>query len=348
MIPRARLRSVAVRSLVAVAVLLVVSEVGLRVAGVRIHFATVCSWNSGFGCDMWPNLSEDFSVGTPFRVTTNAEGRRDRPRGAKAAGTRRVLVLGDSVTFGVQVSDDQTFPARLEARLGQGIEVINAGSLWLHGTEQQLSYFLDRGVALQPDVVLLEFTARNDFTDNAHRYFWRRGARSLERVEGAPPATWHHRLVLWTAPLAPFRFLDAHSVTWDLIEAGGWHIMHLPRVSAPHEDRTAATEDVLARLDEETRKAGARLIVMIHPSPELVSALRRHDPPRTGRDEAIVTDIARRHHIELLDPTDLIATGPTAADARLDDDDGHLTVRGHTAIADFLAARLGLSGRSVP
>src|SRR5581483_10272033 len=71
-----------------------------------------------------------FSEGT--WVTTNSRGLREREFPLeKPAGTRRVLFLGDSVTFGAGVRDDEPFARLLEPDLqadGAGpIQTLNAG-----------------------------------------------------------------------------------------------------------------------------------------------------------------------------------------------------------------------------
>ena len=49
-------------------------------------------------------------------LTTNSRGLRERELPlAKPAGARRVVFLGDSVTFGAGVNDDEPFPRLLEA-----------------------------------------------------------------------------------------------------------------------------------------------------------------------------------------------------------------------------------------
>ena len=54
------------------------------------------------------------------RVSLNSNGHRDDDMPvAKPAGERRILVLGDSVTFGWGVDQGEDFPARLEALLRQ-------------------------------------------------------------------------------------------------------------------------------------------------------------------------------------------------------------------------------------
>jgi hypothetical protein len=65
-----------------------------------------------------------------YRLTTNSEGLRAPEIGPKRRGTTRIIALGDSVTHGWGVEDDETYPARLQALLrerGHDVEVINAG-----------------------------------------------------------------------------------------------------------------------------------------------------------------------------------------------------------------------------
>src|SRR5207237_633528 len=59
---------------------------------------------------------------------TNADGFRDRtyPR-AKPPGTFRVVVLGDSITLGWGVALEESFPKRLEQRLGPSVQVLSLG-----------------------------------------------------------------------------------------------------------------------------------------------------------------------------------------------------------------------------
>jgi lysophospholipase L1-like esterase len=66
----------------------------------------------------------------------------------------RVVTVGGSTTYGVEVSDTETWPARLGQKLGQGYEVLNLGVAG-HGTAEHL-YMVGAVVSrLQPDVVIL-------------------------------------------------------------------------------------------------------------------------------------------------------------------------------------------------
>jgi hypothetical protein len=127
------------------------------------------------GWELRPNVRTD-------RVTSNSQGLRGSREYAPepAAGTRRVLCVGDSFTFGAGLRDDETMPARLEAALnGSGParwEVLNFG-VEGYGTDQQWIYFSERGLRYRPAVVVLSFFELNlernimSFRDYAKPYF---------------------------------------------------------------------------------------------------------------------------------------------------------------------------------
>lgn len=94
-------------------------------------------------------------------LAVNAKGLRgpDRPY-EKRAGTRRVLLAGDSFTEGYTVDEPLTARARLEALLsarGCGAhEVLNAGTAaW--STDQEYLFFREEGHRYAPDLVVLLF-----------------------------------------------------------------------------------------------------------------------------------------------------------------------------------------------
>jgi hypothetical protein len=75
----------------------------------------------------------------------------------------RILVLGDSFTYGIGVNDDETFCSILQSLLPEH-EVINGGNGG-KGTDYALKFYRTKGKQLQPDIVILVFTG-NDFADN--------------------------------------------------------------------------------------------------------------------------------------------------------------------------------------
>src|SRR5215475_11213512 len=95
-------------------------------------------------------------------VQTNSFGLRS-PEVAvpKPAGTFRILLLGDSFTFGLRVADEQVFARQLEHQLRDryhrdSIEVVNAGVLSYCPLLEYLQYRHYLHV-LEPDVVILNF-----------------------------------------------------------------------------------------------------------------------------------------------------------------------------------------------
>jgi hypothetical protein len=84
---------------------------------------------------------------------------------AHAPGRTRLVMLGDSVTFGFGVRDDETFSAVLES-LDPGLEVVNLG-VQGYGTDQELLKLRKEGLAYRPDGVVLNVCLANDLLDNA-------------------------------------------------------------------------------------------------------------------------------------------------------------------------------------
>jgi lysophospholipase L1-like esterase len=101
-------------------------------------------------------------------VTYNERGLRDRPILPRAHGEFRILALGDSLTFGWGVPQDQIFAFRLEqilqGRLQQPVRVINTG-VGGYNTVQELTYFKREGIAFEPDLVMLTYV-ENDIEEN--------------------------------------------------------------------------------------------------------------------------------------------------------------------------------------
>jgi hypothetical protein len=98
------------------------------------------------------------------RVTFNAAGYRGRQLALPRTRDRiRAIVLGDSIAFGLDVSDDETFTHLLDAR-NNGIEAANL-AVQGYGPDQELLVLVNRGLRLDPDVVVLSFCLGNDFAD---------------------------------------------------------------------------------------------------------------------------------------------------------------------------------------
>lgn len=99
---------------------------------------------------------------------TNSHGWKDvEHKFQKPAGTVRILVIGDSHTYGL-VPVEEIYPRRLEAELKKRgysrVEVISiAVGGW--GTDQELEALQREGVKYQPDLVISQY-CDNDLLDN--------------------------------------------------------------------------------------------------------------------------------------------------------------------------------------
>jgi lysophospholipase L1-like esterase len=93
-------------------------------------------------------------------VRTNAQGfRGGELSAAKPAGVRRVLLLGDSLTMGWGVREEDTLATLVERRLnrdGRRFEVINAG-VGNYNTAMEVALFEAKGPATDPDIVVLNY-----------------------------------------------------------------------------------------------------------------------------------------------------------------------------------------------
>jgi len=110
-------------------------------------------------------------AGVPVRI--NSLGFRDRKEYSleKPPNTFRIIVLGDSVTFGHGTLDETTYPYLLEQQLRKWRPDVN-WEVWNLGvpgynTGQELAYLEEIGPRAQPDLVIVGFYP-NDFSgDNS-------------------------------------------------------------------------------------------------------------------------------------------------------------------------------------
>lgn len=104
--------------------------------------------------------------GVPVRV--NELGLRGGPAARRPApGTRRVLVLGDSVAFGYRLPEEDAFAflleGALESRTGERFEVLNAG-VEGYDTRSELAWLEAELLDLEPEAVVLLFNL-NDYDE---------------------------------------------------------------------------------------------------------------------------------------------------------------------------------------
>lgn len=93
-------------------------------------------------------------------IVINSQGLREEDYPLeKPEGVYRILVLGDSVTFGENVAAEESFPKQMqhllnEARTGPKVEVLNAGVRG-YNTYQELLMLEEVGLLYDPDLVIV-------------------------------------------------------------------------------------------------------------------------------------------------------------------------------------------------
>jgi lysophospholipase L1-like esterase len=265
-----------------------------------------------------------YSEGTS--VTTNSHGLRERELPLeKPVGTRRILFLGDSVTFGPGVRDDEPYARQVEALLrtdGAGpVETVNAGVVG-YNTIQELGRLDTVGLAYQPDVVVLTFVVNDlleTFSIFDHQY---------------DP----------TGILAPIKvWLRRNSNLYRFTQNVYWRVAQELRRARDGQTeplrKRDRLEERLATLDEivqKTRASGASFLLVLYPD-------NLDDPVSPGpsgerftmRQELV--RYAERTGIPYVDLSAAIGDvrDPRAREYRLREDP-HPSLAGHRVIAEAL------------
>ena len=164
-------------ALVATVFSIVLVETGLRVAdplGISSFPITLTFWQQTMLPDpvlryrLRPNASAVYH-GTPFE--TNSVGMRD-DEALKNVPGRRIVMLGDSVTLGLQIPFEDIMPTRLERLLGgrETVDVINT-SVSSYNTVQQSILLEQIGDDYEPDLVLLVYVENDTETEHTLPFY---------------------------------------------------------------------------------------------------------------------------------------------------------------------------------
>lgn len=283
-------------------------------------------------------------------ISVNSRGYRGPLHGAAPAPVvTRVLMLGDSVTFGSGVSDAETFTSLLDAR--PDVEALNLG-VDGYGTDQALLRLEHEGLAFRPHVVVLNFCVRNDHFDNALKValYDGRSPKPYYTLDGGRLVLHDAHLKLTRGQRAAVALLERSFLVNALLAAAGagpeavgggrdeedWGERR--RVVLADFDRAAAlTARLIVAMRETAEAAGARFVVVVHPDRRAWSgddALVR--PLTSGLDD--------RTQIVLLQG-EYVARSLSFEEITLDRL-GHLSRTGHEAAAGIIGRILeGVSNR---
>lgn len=291
------------------------------------------------------------------RVAINAHGMRDPERSReKPPGARRVLVLGDSFTFGSAVDAGATYPRRLEQLLGPGVEVVNAG-VPRYSTVQEATWLEREGPAWGADAIVLGFFVGNDVwenltgthgqdlrVENGELVERKRGQRSfLRRLRGRSRL---YRLFKDLPELVSDRVRGDDALTRK------YHELELARAAVCLRDEPASWSEAWTRTREALARvaaaaAGRPVVLLVIPDELQVDAtLRAAVFERAGADPAAydldapqrrLAELARQHGFHLVDPLEELRRRTAAGERLYLPLDSHWNGAGHALAAEALA-----------
>lgn len=111
------------------------------------------------GWKLKPNITNKKDITNESKnnilVNTNSKGFRGKEEYSysKPKNKVRILIIGDSFSFGTDVNDNETFPYYLQKML-PNTEIINMGVAG-YGNDQMLIYLKNTGIKYKPDIVIL-------------------------------------------------------------------------------------------------------------------------------------------------------------------------------------------------
>lgn len=304
----------------------------------------VCHYDPILGWKGNPNLVLYDGMGqAPENLVyaTNAAGYNDRewpaqqPRGAG----KRIVVLGDSFTYGFNVHFGEAFPRQLELLLGEGMQVLSLG-LPGYSTDQELLQLQDEVFSLRPDLVLVGFFMDDIFNNGAiathdgkypKPYFDLHGGElTLKNVP--VPNLWSNSALLRFLKERFYRLRTKFHVDqrWRRTD---W--MSVFDTSFAESEQWRVTLALLARMNALCVQQNVRFAIVVIPVVDQIT------DPRLRSYEKVLRAFSRRENIHILD---LLPYFENRVDGSFLANDRHWSARGHRIAAQSIAAFLSQEG----
>ena len=191
-------------------------------------------------------------------VHVNDQGYRGMPIAGRDAGVRRVIVFGDSATYGWGVRDDETYASQLGLRLaddGVPVEVVNAGVNAYALFQEEIAF--GRALAtLQPDAAVFAFS----FNESWQNLQWLDDAGRRRVLRGVQ---WKN----WLRKSAIFHFVGEIQLRflYDRLRGELTSDLHGGRVRTDDE-RLGRYRATLAGIEDRARAAGVPIAFLVLPT----------------------------------------------------------------------------------
>lgn len=325
------------------------AEVGLRLAWPQIfptHAPGMYSPDPELGHVLTPDFAgqftrAEFSVG----VRTNSLGVRGPALAPRGPDTLRILCLGDSTAWGWGVAEEEAYAPRVEALLRArhpllDVQVLN-GAIPQYGLDEELVFFARHGAALDPDLVVLQFYAGDDFEQtrrpSRERYALRDGELVQQSDYGVVigPPWW--RVLSWLKHRSHLVHLvseraGALAMSSGFLSVSDWEHASSTYFTAEDAARVRAR---LAEIVALAGKRGARTLVVF--APERMQVLAGSSAPLPAAE--MVGSAAREAGAAFIDLTPHLLAQPKPA-ALYFEEEGHWRARGHALVAQVIAAEI--------
>jgi lysophospholipase L1-like esterase len=282
----------------------------------------------------------------PFRVRVNTQGFRDHEaKMPKPAGTRRIVFLGDSNTFGFGIGEGDRFTDLLAKRAPARTEILNLG-VFGYGTDQEAIYLERQALRFAPDQVVLVVSA-GDLSDvmssvnaGAAKPFCRiiDGKFSIHNIP-VPPST----------PLLSNRSLTSrtkvffyrHSHLYRLLQS---RILSLNRYMTDtvqemdEREGFAVMVEVIKGMQRVCREGGIGFKILLVSHGDWIEGLRRDGSMTIGYFAPLKAAL-QAAGIAVVDPTDAFVRW-RGEPLFFPQDAVHLSVAGNRLIADAVGGEL--------
>ena len=325
---------------------LVLASLGICFAGLEValrlfygnpppyYYPQVRHVRTTYGYKPEPNQTDTYTTNQP--TSTNSRGFRSQEFAVpKPIGVVRVMVLGDSLTFGntVALSDIYTEVLARRLRVDDGaVEIVNASAGgW--NLDVEMLFLEQEGLGYEPDILVLAFYP-NDWVSPP------KAGRSSEyeltddaRVEGRPGwLRWlPYRVIFWIKRPAVVSFLRNRTA---VALKGEDFVTRLVKseVDLEHDPSVTFTISELRRLKRICDEHAVRLVIAAIPPVNLFWL-----PPTSPAYLSMLEDFSTREGIVFVDLAKDFWRSSETDRLYLYPWDNHLSPAGHQLVSDQLA-----------
>jgi hypothetical protein len=261
-------------------------------------------------------------------LNTNSRGLRGTSEFPyeRTPGKQRILIFGDSFTYGDDVSDHETYSYYLQQLLPNA-EIINMG-VHGYGHDQMLVLLQEEGIKYKPDIVILGFVTADMNRNILHFRDYAKPRFIVER----------NTLRLIGSPVPP----PAYFLKWEWAKLKSWEILKLiareygSKIGLKNRNMNAKfiTSHILNRFIEVVHDIGAQpLFVYLATGDEMI------DPALASNGEEFLQKFCQKNkQVDFFSTRrDFLEATGRGADLKTD---GHWDSAGHWIVANSIKSHL--------